>query len=211
MNWNLELAIWMLLGFSLGSWLFVNKQGYKYVLVYTLFSVIIYLDNDSFLYAVPLLLLLIFYLNLTEIRGVLIFGVILMTIAAVISITTFADKSYNMFLVRDMSSGASVTVAALFLIPKHKDISIAITFGMFALFFYSYSNPLSSSTMATISLPFACLSLLPYLGMTVIGKHFEGSFAHRQLTRLLKKLAIRLKVGGKSKYTGMVLEVLRLK
>jgi len=209
MNWNLDLAALMLLGLSLASWLFVNRQGYKFVLVYTLFSLAIYIDIDLFLYLVPLLLLLIFYLNPTEIRGVLILGVTLVTIAAVTSITTLADGSYNVFLVRDLTSGTSIATASLLILPKHRDYALALTFGLFAIFFYSFAN--QYSPFLRVSLPFACLSLLPYLGMTVIGKHFEGSLAHRYLTKALKKLAIRLKVGGKSKYTGMVLEVLRLK
>lgn len=207
MSWSLELSVVMLLGMSLASWLFVNKQGYKYALVYTLFSLIVYTERSLFFNTAPILLLILFLLNPKEIKGALIFGVTLMTVSAVAAAYSLTQERYDVFLVRDIASGMSIASAGMFLLPSHKDYSSALTLTLFSACFYSYANPLSP--LIQVSLPFACLSLIPYLGMTVINNHFEGSFAHIYLTKALRALAKRLKISDKSKKTLIALQTFK--
>lgn len=209
MRWDLNLAVIMLLGFSLATWLFVNKEGYKHVGIYTAFALCLYFRQDAFFNIVPLFLLTILLFNPTEIRGSLIFVATLMTITTVTSVTALVQGDYNMFFLRDLTSGSSFIAASIFIFPKHKDYSLALTFTLFAMFFYSYGNPYSP--FIQIAWPFACLSLIPYLGMTVIHNHFEGSIAHKYMTKALKHMAKKLKIKDKSKSTTLALAIFKLK
>lgn len=209
MNWDLELAAKMLVGFSLASLLVVNLKGFKYTVLYIVFAYLIHYQNDHFFNYVQLFLVILLLLNPTEIRGSLIFALLIMTISAIITMIWATTQAFDLFIVRDLTAVSALITSVIFLIPKHKDYSLSITLALFSIFFYSYAN--QYSPFARVSWPFACLSLLPYLGMTVIGKHFEGSIAHKLLTKLLKVIAHKIKVGGDSRKTMIVHQIIKLK
>jgi len=179
----------MFLGFSFASFLFVNKRGMKHVFIYASFAIVLYLRRDLLFNFAPMFLLLLFLLNHLEIKKVLILGVVLLSISSVVASVSFAQGNPQMFLVRDLVSGTTIITAGLLLPKSHKDYALAATLGLFAIFFYSYAN--LSSPLVQVSMPFACLSLLPYLYFSVIRRYFEGSLAYRATGRVLRFMVKR--------------------
>jgi len=212
MSWDLSLSITILTGFSLSTWLFVNKEGYKHALIYTLFCIVLYFNESLFMNIAPIFLLVILLLNPTEIKGSLIFALVLVALSATNSSVaiaqTYSGNVQDVFLLRDLTAGTSAITAMVFVLPTHKDYPISLTFCLFAICFYSYANPYSP--LVQVAFPFACLSLIPYLCMTVINNYSEGSIAYRLQLRILRTIARRLKIKDKSKYSTLAVAILKL-
>jgi len=218
MEWNLTLAINILLWTSLASWFFANKEGMKFSLVYTIFSLTLYAREDSFLNAVSMFLFLILLINKTEIRGALIIAITLLAISATNSSVALAQAlstppvPMDIFEIRNLTVASAMVTSSIFVLPRHKNYLITLTLLSFSLFFYSYSNPHNIFAMLNaVSFPFACLSFIPYLVLTIFNNHFEGSFTYHYLTKALKVIAKRLKDESSSKYAGLALQILKLR
>lgn len=219
MSWNMELASGLLLGMSLGSLLFVSKKGLKQPLMYCAFAGMLQYENTMFFNAAPIFLLILFLFRDKEIRRGAYLSVLLMTCVAAGSCWSLANGNWAetddfhryMLWLRNGTSFSSIATAGILFLPSpnYRDIPFASTLVLFTMAFYSYANPYSPIVQA--AWPLACLSLIPYLYMTTLTNHFEGSFAHIYLTKALRHIAKRLKVGGDSKYTGFVLQVLKLR
>jgi len=186
MNWNLSLAINILLGASIALILITNRSGLKYILLYVMFALRLHYEIGDMVYITSLFLLLLVLIDEVEIRGLIILGIVSLTASAVygivslVSIYTENPAQPDIIAIKNYTVYSTIIVGLVYLLPKHRNILLGCTLIIFSVFFYSYFNSaIPFKYLRPVSFPFACLSLIPYLGVTIIGKHYEGSLAQR--------------------------------
>lgn len=206
MYWNLSLAINILLASSIAMLLATNKKGLLCVALYVAFSYRLNTVETNIIYIASIFIYTLVFQSKVEIRGMLIGAITLMTISTTYAFICLArvygpsSVPPDIFLLRDLTAFSALFTGLVYLIPKHRHTALAYTLIVFAIFFYSYSNPIFPfKYLRVVSHPFAVLSLLPYLGITIITHHYNGSLIQRFVRWSKKSRANKaLMVGGGS-------------